>query len=60
MKKIKVLLVGILTSLLLPGFVNAANASISVKTNGSAVVGNTITATVTVSSSSPMGIFNQL
>lgn len=55
MKKIKVLLIGILTSLLLPGFVFASNASISVKTNGSAVVGNTITATVTVSSSSPMG-----
>lgn len=55
MKRIKILLIGVLTSLLLPGFVNAANASISVKTNGSAVVGNTITATVTVSSSSPMG-----
>lgn len=55
MKRIKILLVGLISVFLLPGFVNAANASISVKTNGSAVVGNTITATVTVSSSTPIG-----
>lgn len=55
MRRIKILLIGIITSLLIPGFVLAANASISVKTNGSAVVGNTITTTVTVSSSSAMG-----
>ena len=34
MKRIKILLVGLLTSLLLPGLVNAASASITVKTSG--------------------------
>ena len=60
MKRIKVLLVGLFTSLFLPSLVNAANASITVKTNGSAVVGNTITATVTLSSSTPMGSWQYL
>ena len=60
MKKIKILLVGLFTSLFLPSLVNAANASITVKTNGSAVVGNTITATVTLSSSTPMGSWQYL
>ena len=60
MKRIKILLVGLLTSLLLPGLVNAASASITVKTSGSAVVGNTITATVTLSSSTPMGSWQYL
>ena len=60
MKRIKILLVGLLTSLLLPGLVNAASASITVKTSGSAVVGNTLTATVTLSSSTPMGSWQYL
>lgn len=60
MKRIKILLVGLLTSLFLPGLVNAASASITVKTSGSAVVGNTLTATVTLSSSTPMGSWQYL
>lgn len=56
MKRIKILLVGLISVFLLPGFVNAANASISVKTNTSTViVGNTVTATVTLSSSESIG-----
>ena len=55
MKKVKVLLVGILVSFILPIMVNAASANISIKTSGQAVVGNTITATVNLSSGTPMG-----
>lgn len=55
MKKIKVLLVGLLASFILPIMVNAASANISIKTSGQAVVGNTITATVNLSSGTPMG-----
>lgn len=60
MKKIKILLIGLITSLIIPGIVNAASASINVKTNSSAVVGNTITATVTISSSTPIGSWQYL
>lgn len=56
MKKIKNLIISILVSfVVLPITVNAASASINVNTSGTAVVGNTITATVTVSSGTPMG-----
>lgn len=56
MKKIKNLIISILVSfIILPITVNAASASINVNTSGTAVVGNTITATVTVSSGTPMG-----
>ena len=52
MKKIKNLIISILVSfIILPITVNAASASINVNTSGTAVVGNTITATVTVSGS---------
>lgn len=55
MKKCKYL-VALLTILFaLPITVKAASASISIKTSGTAVVGNTITANVTVSSATPMG-----
>ena len=55
MKKVKVLLVGLLASFILPIMVNAASANISIKTSGQAVVGNTITATVNLSSGTAMG-----
>ena len=56
MKKIKNLLLTIFVSVfLIPTCVNAASANISIKTSGTAVVGNTITATVTVSSGTAMG-----
>ena len=55
MKKIKRLFVMLLATFLLPTIVKAASASISVKTSGQAVVGNTITATVNLSSGTPMG-----
>ena len=56
MKRIKNLLLAIVISILfIPNVVNAASANISIKTSGKAVVGNTITATVTVSSGTNMG-----
>lgn len=55
MKKIKKLLVVLVTIIILPISVNAASASISVKTSGKAVVGNIITSTITLSSGSPLG-----
>ncbi len=60
MKKLKLCVLVFLVLFALPNVVSAANANISVKTNGSAVVGNTVTATVTVSSSTPMGAWQFL
>ena len=56
MKRIKSLIALLVTVIvIIPVTVKAANASINVTTSGKAVVGNTITATVTVSSGSSMG-----
>ena len=55
MKKLKGLFIALLCAFFLPTVVNAASASISVRTSGQAVVGNTITATVNISSGSAMG-----
>jgi len=55
MKRIKSLMILLVVLILIPLKVNAASASINVSTSGKAVVGNTITATVTVSSGTPMG-----
>ena len=55
MKRIKSLLVLLVLLIIIPLKVNAASASINVSTSGKAVVGNTITTTVTVSSGTPMG-----
>lgn len=51
MKKIKGFFILIITLIVLPITVNAAGASISVKTSGQAIVGNTITANVSVGGS---------
>ncbi len=55
MKKLRLCVLAFLVLFALPSLANAASANISVKANGSAVVGNTVTATVTVSSSTPIG-----
>ena len=55
MKNIKKLLIAFMGIILIPSFVQAASANISVKASGTAIVGNTITATVTISSGTPMG-----
>ena len=61
MKKIKNFVLGILlTALLIPIGVNAASGSVSISTSGKAVVGSTITATVTISSGSPLGSWDIL
>ena len=55
MKRIKMLLVGLICALFMPSVVNAASGSISVSGASSAVVGNRVTITVTLSSSTPIG-----
>ena len=55
MKKIKLLLIGIMMFILLPGLVNAASAKISVTGANSVVVGNTVTVTVKISSNTKIG-----
>lgn len=55
MKKIKYVLALILTVLIFPLNVNAASGKISVTGTSSAVVGNTVTVTVTLSSSTKIG-----
>ena len=51
MKRIKMLLFGLLCLLIMPFSVNAASAKVSVSAPSSVVVGNTITVTVTLSGS---------
>lgn len=60
MKKIRYALCALVMFLIAPFVVNAANAKIAIKTNSTAVVGNTITVTVTVSSSTPIGSIHYL
>ena len=55
MKKIKILLVALVCTLLIPSMVSAASGSISVSGSSSAVVGNKVTVTVTLSSSTSIG-----
>lgn len=55
MKKLKVFLLGIISLLVLPSIVNAASGKISVTGTSSAVVGNRVTITVTLSSSTAIG-----
>ncbi len=55
MKKLKYVLALIITGLILPLSVNAASGKISVTGTSSAVVGNTVTITVTLSSSTKIG-----
>ena len=55
MKKLKGLFVALLCTFLVPTVVHAASASISVRTSGQAVVGNTLTTTVNISSGTAMG-----
>lgn len=55
MKKLKVFLLGIICLLLLPSVVSAASGSINVTGTSSAVVGNRVTITVTLSSSTAIG-----
>ena len=55
MKKLKGLFIALLFTFFIPTVVNAASASISIRTSGQAVVGNTITATVNLSSGTAMG-----
>lgn len=55
MKKIKALLIALICAILMPCVVNAASGSISVTGSSSAVVGNRVTITVTLSSSTAIG-----
>ena len=55
MKKIKALLIALICAILMPSVVNAASGSISVTGSSSAVVGNRVTITVTLSSSTAIG-----
>lgn len=55
MKKFKRLLLIVLCLVFMPGIVNAASGSISVTGTSSAVVGNRVTVTVTLSSSTAIG-----
>ncbi len=55
MKKLKIFLLGIISLLVLPSMVNAASGKISVTGTSSAVVGNRVTITVTLSSSTAIG-----
>ena len=55
MKKLKVFLLGIISLLVLPSMVNAASGKISVTGTSSAVIGNRVTITVTLSSSTAIG-----
>ena len=55
MKKIKFLLLGFLVAILIPNVAYAASGSISISGSSSAVVGNRVTVTVTLSSSTSIG-----
>ena len=55
MKKIKLFLLGVICLLFIPSVVSAASGSISVSGSSSAVVGNRVTITVTLSSSTGIG-----
>lgn len=55
MKKIKILLLGLVCALLIPIEANAASGSIGVSGSSTAVVGNKITITVTLSSGTSIG-----
>lgn len=55
MKKFKIFLLGIICLLLMPSMVSAASGRISVSGTSSAVVGNRVTVTVTLSSSTGIG-----
>lgn len=55
MKKVKLLFISLVCLLLMPSVVNAASGSISVSGTSSAVVGNRVTVTVTLSSSTAIG-----
>ena len=55
MKKFKIFLLGVISLLVLPSMVSAASGSIRVTGTSSAVVGNRVTITVTLSSSTAIG-----
>ena len=55
MKKFKIFLLGIISLLIMPSAVSAASGNISVTGTSSAVVGNRVTVTVTLSSSTGIG-----
>lgn len=55
MKKFKILILGLICLLFMPGMVHAASGSISVSGTSSAVVGNRVTVTVTLSSGTSIG-----
>lgn len=55
MKRIKIGLILLLAFMIMPGVVSAASGSISVKSANTAVVGNKVTVTVTLSSSTSIG-----
>lgn len=55
MKKLKILILGFICLLFMPGMVDAASGSISVSGASSAVVGNRVTLTVTLSSGTSIG-----
>ena len=55
MKKFKIFLLGVISLLVLPSMVSAASGSIRVTGTSSAVVGNRVTVTVTLSSSTAIG-----
>lgn len=55
MKKIKLLLVGVILSLVMPNVVNAASGTIGISSSSTVVVGNTVTVNVTLSSSTALG-----
>ena len=55
MKKIKLLFIGLVCALFMPTLVEAASGTISVSGTSSAVVGNRVTVTVTLSSSTSIG-----
>lgn len=55
MKRIKLVLIALLSFLMVPAMVSAANANITVSSNNQGVVGNKITVTVKLSSSTSIG-----
>lgn len=55
MKKLKILILGFICLLFMPGMVDAASGAISVSGTSSAVVGNRVTLTVTLSSGTSIG-----
>ena len=55
MKKIKILLIALVCTLLMPNVVEAASGTISISSSSTVVVGNTVTVTVTLSSSTALG-----